>query len=156
THSRCAAGSRGSVSVVESLERTSWFQIAAIWERSISRAARSATRGGDAALRGSGQGWSEAKEPPAPRVEPGAIEAILREHFEGVVARVHAPHHAADRPISEINCLDRYDQVFFDLSDVNIQLAHLQTLATVARHGSFSRAAREPRLTQPTGSMLGP
>jgi len=150
-HSRCAAGSRGSVSVVESLERTSWFQIAAIPGRSASRAARSSTRG--AALRGDGQGWSEAKEPPAPRVEPGAVETILREHFEGVTVRVHAPHHAATRPISEINCLDRYDQVFFDLSDVNIQLAHLQTLATVARHGSFSRAARELRLTQPAVSM---
>jgi len=36
---------------------------------------------------------------------------------------------------------------------VNVQLAHLQTLATVARHGSFSRAARELRLTQPAVSM---
>ena len=36
---------------------------------------------------------------------------------------------------------------------MNIQLAHLQTLATVARHGSFSRAARELRLTQPAVSM---
>jgi len=36
---------------------------------------------------------------------------------------------------------------------VNIQLAHLQTLATVARHGNFSRAARELRLTQPAVSM---
>jgi DNA-binding transcriptional LysR family regulator len=36
---------------------------------------------------------------------------------------------------------------------VNIQLTHLQTLAAVARHGSFSRAARELRLTQPAVSM---
>src|SRR2546423_1923019 len=34
-----------------------------------------------------------------------------------------------------------------------VQLAHLQTLATVARHGNFSRAARELRLTQPAVSM---
>jgi len=55
--------------------------------------------------------------------------------------------------ISKINCLDHYDQVFFETSDVNVQLAHLQTLAAVARHGSFSRAARELRLTQPAVSM---
>ena len=87
---------------------------------------------------------SEAKEPPAPRIEPGAVQTV---------ARVHAPHHAPARTISKINCLDRYDQVFFDLFHVNIQLAHLQTLAAVARHGSFSRAARELRLTQPAVSM---
>ena len=36
---------------------------------------------------------------------------------------------------------------------MDIQLAHLQTLAAVVRHGSFSRAARERRLTQPAVSM---
>lgn len=34
-----------------------------------------------------------------------------------------------------------------------LQLAHLQTLSAVARHGSFSRAARELHLTQPAVSM---
>src|SRR6266705_2532382 len=42
---------------------------------------------------------------------------------------------------------------YFLTSTLNIQLAHLQTLAAVARHGSFSRAARELRLTQPAVSM---
>jgi len=42
---------------------------------------------------------------------------------------------------------------YFLSSTLNIQLAHLQTLAAVARHGSFSRAARELRLTQPAVSM---
>ena len=36
---------------------------------------------------------------------------------------------------------------------MNLQLAHLQTLAAVARHGSFSHAARELHLTQPAVSM---
>jgi len=36
---------------------------------------------------------------------------------------------------------------------MDIQLVHLQTLEAVARHGSFSRAARELRLTQPAVSM---
>ena len=42
---------------------------------------------------------------------------------------------------------------YFLSLDLDIQLAHLQTLAAVARHGSFSRAARERRLTQPAVSM---
>ncbi|PYN25606.1 MAG: hypothetical protein DMD99_07935 [Candidatus Rokuibacteriota bacterium] len=42
---------------------------------------------------------------------------------------------------------------YFLTSTLTIQLAHLQTLAAVARHGSFSRAARELRLTQPAVSM---
>jgi DNA-binding transcriptional LysR family regulator len=104
-------------------------------------------------VRGGGQDFSSAKEPPAPRIEPGAVKAILREHVEDVEARVHAWHHAAPAHISKINCLDHYDQVFFESADVNVQLTHLQTLATVARHGSFSRAARELRLTQPAVSM---
>src|SRR3989449_9234247 len=36
---------------------------------------------------------------------------------------------------------------------MNVQLAHLVTLQAVARHGSFSRAARDLRLTQPAVSM---
>src|SRR5947199_317732 len=36
---------------------------------------------------------------------------------------------------------------------MDLQLAHLQTLAAVARHGSFSHAARELHLTQPAVSM---
>jgi DNA-binding transcriptional LysR family regulator len=36
---------------------------------------------------------------------------------------------------------------------MDLQLAHLQTLAAVARHGSFSHAARERHLTQPAVSM---
>src|SRR2546430_15291357 len=36
---------------------------------------------------------------------------------------------------------------------MNLQLTHLQTLAAVARHGSFSHAARELHLTQPAVSM---
>ena len=41
--------------------------------------------------------------------------------------------------------------IFCDSTD--LQLAHLQTLAAVARHGSFSHAARELHLTQPAVSM---
>jgi DNA-binding transcriptional LysR family regulator len=36
---------------------------------------------------------------------------------------------------------------------MDLQLVHLRTLHTVARHGSFSRAARELHLTQPAVSM---
>ncbi len=36
---------------------------------------------------------------------------------------------------------------------MDLQLAHLETLGAVARHGSFSRAARELHLTQPAVSM---
>ncbi len=36
---------------------------------------------------------------------------------------------------------------------MDLQLVHLQTLQAVARHGSFSRAARELHLTQPAVSM---
>jgi len=36
---------------------------------------------------------------------------------------------------------------------VDVQLAHLRTLEIIARHGSFSRAARELHLTQPAVSM---
>lgn len=36
---------------------------------------------------------------------------------------------------------------------MELQLVHLQTLRAVARHGSFSRAAREIHLTQPAVSM---
>ena len=36
---------------------------------------------------------------------------------------------------------------------MHLQLAHLETLSAVARHGSFSRAARELHLTQPAVSM---
>src|SRR5437867_8961747 len=36
---------------------------------------------------------------------------------------------------------------------MDLQLTHLHTLEAVARHGSFSRAARELRLTQPAVSM---
>jgi DNA-binding transcriptional LysR family regulator len=36
---------------------------------------------------------------------------------------------------------------------VDVQLAHLRTLEVIARHGSFSRAARELHLTQPAVSM---
>jgi DNA-binding transcriptional LysR family regulator len=36
---------------------------------------------------------------------------------------------------------------------MDLQLAHLQTLRAVARHGSFSRAARELHRTQPAVSM---
>ncbi len=36
---------------------------------------------------------------------------------------------------------------------MDLQLTHLHTLEAVARHGSFSRAARELGLTQPAVSM---
>src|SRR6266849_9391242 len=36
---------------------------------------------------------------------------------------------------------------------MDLRLARLETLAAVARHGSFSRAARELHLTQPAVSM---
>ena len=36
---------------------------------------------------------------------------------------------------------------------MHLRLAHLETLSAVARHGSFSRAARELHLTQPAVSM---
>jgi len=42
---------------------------------------------------------------------------------------------------------------YFLSLDMDLQLAHLHTLEAVARHGSFSRAARELRLTQPAVSM---
>jgi DNA-binding transcriptional LysR family regulator len=38
-------------------------------------------------------------------------------------------------------------------SSVDLQLAHLRTLQAIARHGSFSRAARSLNLTQPAVSM---
>jgi DNA-binding transcriptional LysR family regulator len=60
-----------------------------------------------------------------------------------------------DRPavpaIREINCFDSNDHLFF--AAVDLQLAHLRTLAVIARQGSFSRAARELHLTQPAVSM---
>jgi DNA-binding transcriptional LysR family regulator len=96
---------------------------------------------------------SSAKEPPASGIDAGPVEAILREHFQQVVALFHDRHDGPESTISKINCPDRYDQVIFDVPLVNIQLTHLQTLAAVARHGSFSRAARELRLTQPAVSM---
>src|SRR5262249_30860918 len=64
---------------------------------------------------------------------------------------VHVAQHAANSIISKINCHDRYDQILFAI--MTVQLAHLHTLQSVARHGSFSRAARELRLTQPAVSM---
>ena len=42
---------------------------------------------------------------------------------------------------------------YFWSLDMDLQLTHLRTLEAVARHGSFSRAARELRLTQPAVSM---
>ena len=42
---------------------------------------------------------------------------------------------------------------YFLSLDMDLQLTHLHTLEAVARHGSFSRAARELRLTQPAVSM---
>jgi len=36
---------------------------------------------------------------------------------------------------------------------MDLQLARLETLAAVARHGSFSHAARELHLSQPAVSM---
>jgi len=42
---------------------------------------------------------------------------------------------------------------YFLSLDMDLQLVHLHTLEAVARHGSFSRAARELRLTQPAVSM---
>jgi len=67
------------------------------------------------------------------------------------VVHVHGTNNPVNAIISKINCHDRYDQIFFDF--MNVQLAHLHTLRSVARHGSFSRAARELRLTQPAVSM---
>ena len=67
------------------------------------------------------------------------------------VVHVHAADIRANATISKINCHDRYDQIFFGF--MNVQLVHLHTLQSVARHGSFSRAARELRLTQPAVSM---
>ena len=51
----------------------------------------------------------------------------------------------------EINCFDTDDHLFF--AAMEVQLAHLRTLDVIARHGSFSRAARELHLTQPAVSM---
>jgi len=83
---------RGSVSVVASVSRTSWFQIAAICARSDSRAARILTRSAGAALRahGGGHDFSSAKQPPASGIDAGTVQAVLREDLERVVALFHA------------------------------------------------------------------
>src|SRR5687767_15793875 len=36
---------------------------------------------------------------------------------------------------------------------MDLQVAHLRTLQAIARHGSFSRAAQPPNLTQPAVSI---
>src|SRR5204862_1470470 len=82
---------------------------------------------------------------------PGLGEPIPRHGLERVAVDVHGAHHAPRMIIREINCYDRYDQIFF--GSMNLQLAHLTALQAVARHGSFSRAARELPLTQPAVSM---
>src|SRR5437867_13016598 len=89
--SRWGTLSRGSVSVVATVQRTAWFQIAAICARSASRAARISTRPARAPLP-SGErehALNAAKQPPAFGVDPGAVQSVLREDFEGVVADVH-------------------------------------------------------------------
>ena len=87
--------------MVASVPRTSKFQIAAICARSDSRAARTLTRSAGAALRvqGSGQDFAAAKEPPASGVDAGAVQAVLREQLEGVVALFHA-RMIRQRPLS--------------------------------------------------------
>src|SRR2546426_11908400 len=59
---------------------------------------------------------------------------------------------ARDEPSGESIVMIVTISYFLSL-DMDLQLAHLHTLEAVARHGSFSRAARELRLTQPAGSM---
>src|SRR5439155_24248130 len=92
------------------------------------------------------------KQPVAGRVGAGLGDWIPRHGLERVGVDVHGAHHAPGRIIREINCYDRYDQIFFGVT-MTLQLAHPVALQAVARHGSFSRAARELRLTQPAVSM---
>ncbi|PYO15522.1 MAG: hypothetical protein DMD75_02505 [Candidatus Rokuibacteriota bacterium] len=108
---------------------------------------RGATRAGERAGLRRGEGASGVRRRRGRG--PGGPSRAAR----GRRSSVPCAHDPPETTIREINCLDRYDQVFFGLPVVNIQLAHLQTLATVARHGNFSRAARELRLTQPAVSM---
>jgi DNA-binding transcriptional LysR family regulator len=54
--------------------------------------------------------------------------------------------------IREINCFDSNDQIIFTVV-MDLALGPLRTLEAIARHGSFSRAARELNLTQPAVSM---
>jgi DNA-binding transcriptional LysR family regulator len=61
-------------------------------------------------------------------------------------------HPPAPATIREINCFDANHHLFF-ASPMDVQLAQLRTLEVIARHGSFSRAARELHLTQPAVSM---
>src|SRR2546421_13113476 len=60
-------------------------------------------------------------------------------------------HDAAPHSISEINCFDSDHQLV--LTPMDLALGPLRTLEAIARHGSFSRAARELNLTQPAVSM---
>src|SRR2546427_6936540 len=55
------------------------------------------------------------------------------------------------RPINLVNCFDADHQL--KLAAMELGLGPLRTLEVVARHGSFSRAARELHLTQPAVSM---
>src|SRR5438094_8929274 len=60
----------------------------------------------------------------------------------------------ASRLIREINCFYSDHQLRFrPLPTMDLALGPLRTLEAIARHGSFSRAARELNLTQPAVSM---
>src|SRR4030095_14057751 len=120
----------------------------AIWARSVSRASRISTRPSDGAeTLACARGPRAAKKPPARGVRPRAVQAFPRDGLRGEVVHVHVTQHAASSIISKINCHDRYDQIFFAI--MTVQLAHLHTLQSVARHGSFSPAARCVELTPP-------
>src|SRR2546423_9865562 len=57
-------------------------------------------------------------------------------------------------PIREINCFYSDHQLRLPrTAPMDLALGPLRTLETIARHGSFSRAARELNLTQPAVSM---
>src|SRR4029453_9745550 len=129
--------------------------MAAICARSASHAPRTSTRPASrAGALGAGElerGPRAAKKPPARGVRPRAVQALPRDGLHDEVVHVHAADIRANAAINKINCHDRYDQIFFDFR--NVHLVPLPTLQSVARHGSFSRAARELRLTQPAVSM---
>jgi len=91
------------------------------------------------------------REGPGGGLLPCPAEAILGQHLERVRVHLHgriiAPRDASGKSIVIMMTIRYF------LSPMDLRLVHLETLRAVARHGSFSRAARELHLTQPAVSM---
>src|SRR3989454_2002916 len=173
SHARCAFGLRGSVSVVAAVPIASRFQMAAIWRLSNSRARRitaspaaaRARRGGAGRARSvrrrGGRGATRGASPTRrgrDATRPRGRGPALR----SPAARGRSRSSPSSRPpfasmmrrrtsISEINCFDSDHQLV--LTPMDLALGPLRTLEAIARHGSFSRAARELNLSQPAVSM---